>query len=112
MKKISTSNLLRFLFILLIGNIIPLKSYGQTARGLDEIFNDAFMPIAQLWEDFVFTQIPILGGIPIVLIVLILGALFFTLYFGFVNIRRFPTSIQIVRGKYDHLESKQTKSIH
>lgn len=39
-----------------------------------------------------------------VLIVLIGGAVFFTIYFGFVNIRRFGTSIHIVRGKYDNLE--------
>jgi AGCS family alanine or glycine:cation symporter len=39
-----------------------------------------------------------------VLIVLILGAVFFTIYFGFVNIRRFGTSINIVRGKYDSIE--------
>lgn len=49
-----------------------------------------------------------------VLIALIGGALFFTIYFGFVNLRRFPTSIQIVRGKYDgieeggHVESSDT----
>lgn len=39
-----------------------------------------------------------------VLIVLVVGALFFTLYFGFVNFRRFGTAINIVRGKYDDLE--------
>lgn len=39
-----------------------------------------------------------------VLIVLIGGAIFFTIYFGFVNVRRFATSIHIVRGKYDNLE--------
>ncbi len=42
--------------------------------------------------------------IPIVLIVLILGALFFTLYFGFVNITKLPLAINVVRGKYDELE--------
>ncbi len=39
-----------------------------------------------------------------VLIVLLLGALFFTIYFGFINFRGFKTSINIVRGKYDNLE--------
>lgn len=49
-----------------------------------------------------------------VLIVLIAGAVFFTIYFGFVNFRRFGTSINIVRGKYDgieeggHVESSDT----
>ena len=42
---------------------------------------------------------------PIVLILLLAGALFFTIYFGFINVRRFPMAIQVVRGKYDDLES-------
>ncbi len=86
---------------------LPQWLQAQDSRSLDEYFNDAFMPIAVWWENLVFTEIPILGGVPIVLIVLVLGALFFTLYFGFINLRKFPLSIQIVRGKYDDLE-KQT----
>lgn len=45
---------------------------------------------------FQVTQIKL----PFVLVWLILGAVVFTLYFGFVNIRRFPLSLAIVRGKY------------
>ncbi|HHB77775.1 MAG TPA: alanine:cation symporter family protein [Saprospiraceae bacterium] len=42
--------------------------------------------------------------VPIVLFVLILGALFFTIRFGFVNIRKLGLSIDIVRGKYDDID--------
>ena len=45
-------------------------------------------------------------NVPWVLIVLILGALYFTIYFGFINVRGFKTSINIVRGKYDSLEDE------
>ena len=38
--------------------------------------------------------------LPIVLVILILGALYFTLYFRFVNFRKFRLAIDIVRGKY------------
>ncbi|MEM9984995.1 MAG: alanine/glycine:cation symporter family protein, partial [Bacteroidota bacterium] len=38
--------------------------------------------------------------LPIVIVVLILGALIFTVYFGFVNIRRFGLAINVVRGVY------------
>ncbi len=80
----------------------PIFLFGQ---GLDEQINDAIMPVAQWWENFVFTEIPIAGvGVPIVLILLLSGATFFTLYFGFVNIRRFAMAIQVVRGKYDEIE--------
>jgi len=87
---------------LLLGNINNLY-----AQGLDDRINDAFMPIADWWEDLIFTPV-ILNGIeiPIVLILLILGASFFTIYFGFINLRLFPTAIQVVRGKFDHLERR------
>ncbi|MBR9923254.1 MAG: alanine:cation symporter family protein [Bacteroidetes bacterium] len=82
----------------------------SSAQGLDERINDGIMPAALWWESFVFTEIS-LGGfsIPIVLIVLVGGALFFTLYFGFVNVRRFWTAINVVRGKYDDLEKVPTR---
>ncbi|MEM6379787.1 MAG: alanine/glycine:cation symporter family protein [Bacteroidota bacterium] len=64
------------------------------------------MPFATWWESFILSTISLFGvGIPIVLILLLLGALFFTIYFGFVNIKHFPTAIQVVRGKYDEVES-------
>ncbi len=49
--------------------------------------------------------------VPIVLFVLILGALFFTISFGFVNIRKLGLSIDIVRGKYDDIDSHATDPI-
>jgi len=38
--------------------------------------------------------------LPIVIVVLLAGAVIFTLYFGFVNIRKFPLAINVVRGVY------------
>lgn len=85
-----------------------MSAQEETSTGYDEILNEAFMPIAQAWEDLIFTEIP-LGtiGIPIVLVLLIVGASFFTIYFKAVNIRYFWTAIQIVRGKYDDLDRHQ-----
>lgn len=86
--------------VMLIWMTSPLR-----AQGLDDRINDAFMPIADWWEDLIFTPIIINGvEIPVVLILLLFGALFFTVYFGFINMRLFPTAIKVVRGKYDHLE--------
>jgi hypothetical protein len=42
-------------------------------------------------------------GLPIVLIVLVLAATYFTVYFGFPNITKFKLAIDVVRGKYDSL---------
>lgn len=78
------------------------------AKGLDEKINDLFAPIADNWESLVFTSIPLTSSInvPIVLILLIGGAMFFTIYFRFVNIRRFPLAIKVVQGKYDFVEDE------
>jgi len=86
--------------------LIPFIQFNQLfAQGLDEKINEAFMPVAVWWENLIFTEIG-LGGfsIPIILIVLLGGATFFTFYFGFINIRKFPLAIQVVRGKYDEVE--------
>lgn len=43
-----------------------------------------------------------------VLFPLILGALFFTFYFKFINFRGFFTSVNIVRGKYDEIDHHES----
>jgi len=92
----------KLLTFFLLG-IIPASTSAQD-RGIDEMINDGFMPIAIAWENLIFTEVM---GIPLVLIILISGALLFTIYFGLVNIRHFPTAIQVVRGKYDDLEKME-----
>ncbi len=87
--------------------LFPLISSAQE-KGLDEQINDAFMPFAIWWEGFVLTPIPIAGyNIPVVLILLVFGATFFTFYFKFPNILKFPLAINTVRGKYDEIEGPE-----
>lgn len=74
-------------------------------QGLDDKIDAAFDPIASTWESWVLYPIPGLErSIPIVLLLLVAGAAWFTIYFSFVNLRRFPLAINVVRGKYDQLE--------
>ncbi len=90
--------------LLLLFTILPLITSAQE-KGLDEKVNDAFMPFAVWWEGFVLTAIPIAGyNLPIVLILLIFGATFFTIYFKFPNIMKFPLAINTVRGHYDEMD--------
>lgn len=91
------------LFFFIAGLILPLAMMAQDAaeRGLDERINEAFTPISNAWQSIVLFPV---FGVPFVLILLVGGATFFTIYFGFINIRRFPLSINVVRGKYDDLE--------
>ena len=76
------------------------------AKGLDERINEWFEPISKGWQSIVLFPIHFTDEIqiPLVLILLVLGALYFTIRFSFVNITHFSTAINTVRGKYDQLE--------
>ena len=72
-------------------------------KGLDEKINDAFTPVANWWEGLILHNFP--GTeIPTIIFLLVGGALFFTVYFGFVNVRHFSTAINTVRGKFDSVD--------
>ncbi|WP_369048618.1 alanine/glycine:cation symporter family protein [Tenacibaculum sp. UWU-22] len=96
MKK----SLLTILFI-----ITPIFTFAE-GKGLAERINDGFKPIADAWGSFVFYPVKFGNGVemPLVIILLLLAGLIFTIIFKFVNIRRFPTSINIVKGKYDDID--------
>ena len=91
------------LLALLATFLMPLAIFAQEAEemGLDERINEAFTPISDAWQAIVLFEV---GGIPFVVILLVTGAAFFTVFFGFINIRRFPLAINVVRGKYDDIE--------
>ena len=82
------------------------------AEGLDERINEWFKPIADAWVNIVLYPISFTDeiSIPFVLLLLVFGALFFTIRFSFVNITHFPTAINTVRGKYDELEHGTEKT--
>ncbi len=79
---------------------LPLAAQ-TTEKGLDERINEAFKPVSDFFSNLVFFEI---GGNPFVIYLLVGSALFFTLYFGFINIRKFPLAIDVVRGKYDDID--------
>ena len=41
-------------------------------------------------------------GFPLIVLVLLIGAITFTFYFSFINVRGFKHSIEIIKGKYDN----------
>lgn len=84
--------------------LLPILTYAQD-KGLDEKINDAFMPVATWWEGFILTRVPIGEyNIPFVVILLVGGATFFTIYFKFPSITKFSTAINTVRGRYVDIE--------
>jgi len=71
------------------------------AAGFDETINTATAPIAKAIGKIVFFKIPIGDAeLPLVVLWLVVGAVFFTIYMGFVNIRGFKHAIELVRGDY------------
>lgn len=98
---------MKYRLLSILSFLLPLVAFAQetTKKGLDETVNDAFMPFASWWEGFVLTSVPVGDyNIPIVLILLVIGATFFTIYFKFPNILKFPLAINVVRGKYEEVE--------
>ncbi len=87
------------LFALLTPFLIVAQETQEV--GIDEKINQAFEPVANFFSAVIFFEI---FGIPFVLILLVVSALFFTLYFGFPNIRYFGKALSTVRGKYDDVE--------
>ena len=87
--------------------LTPFFTFAQEAaeKGLDQKIDDAFRPVADFVGSIVFYAINIGGkSVPIVLIVLICGALFFTLYFKFANFTLIKTAVKVVKGDYDELD--------
>ena len=88
-------------------------SFKPQVEGLDDKIDAFFKPFADALGDIVLSPVYINDQkAPVVVIVLALGALFFTLYFAFINIRRFGLAIQVVSGKYDSIEDTPTPSEH
>jgi len=101
------------------------------AKSINEKINSALVPAVDFMGKFIMADIfamlklydpiirnengeimrhpngdPVKTKIPIIVVWLILGAVFFTVYLGFINIRGFKLAIQHVAGKFDKKEDK------
>jgi AGCS family alanine or glycine:cation symporter len=92
--------------LLFFTSIIPFLSIAQE-KGLDQRIDESFKPVSDFFHDAVFFEV---GAYPFVIFLLVGSALFFTIYFGFPNIRYFWTSINVVRGKYDDVDKNNSDS--
>ncbi len=78
----------------------------STLYKIDKAISSGFQPVTDVVETVVFYSFEVdtddgVVSVPLVLVWLIFGAVFFTIFFKFVNIRRFGTAINVVRGKYE-----------
>jgi len=122
----ASMNFQRLLFLLLSLSLLATSSFAQdaagTATGAEAAIGavaDADVAVAAESDPFefidtgagklvewlslvFFAPIPLGGGrsIPLVVIWLVLGSIFFTLRMGFINLRGFSHAIQVTRGKF------------
>jgi AGCS family alanine or glycine:cation symporter len=94
--------------------LIPILNFAQETEevGLDQQIDQAFAPVSAFFTDVIFFLVWEDPDIPFVLILLVASAAFFTLYFGFPNIRFFGKAINTVRGKYEDIEKYGAKELY
>ena len=95
------------IIFLLSSILITNSAFAQESKNLGDRINDFFVPIVDVIAMFIFWDpIAAIGfdigtSIPIVVVWLVFGALFFTLKMNFINVRAFNHAIDLVRGKFD-----------
>jgi AGCS family alanine or glycine:cation symporter len=77
---------------------VALAQEEPGGNGLIDGINAIFSRFVEVIFSVLFFSI---GGIPLIVLWLIGGAIFFTLRMGFINLRAFRHAIDVVRGKYD-----------
>lgn len=84
--------------------LIPNTAFAQLSisdMGIDDKINETIAPISNAFANLIFYSVPI-GDVAFPLIVgwLIVAAIIFTFYFGFLQIRAFGHAVDLLRGKY------------
>ena len=88
----------RYLLGSAVFGTLPTTAQAQL---LDDTINEAVQPLTDALSAFIFYSVPIGGAdVPLIVCWLILGAIFFTVYLGFINLCGFKHAINIVRGKF------------
>lgn len=94
-------------YLLVVASLLsPFLTFAEGSSLSDKI-DEGFSRYTQWFIDFIFYEIPFSENfqVPWVVIILIGGAIFFTLYFKFINFSGFRTAIKVVSGKYEDIEN-------
>lgn len=84
------------------GLLFPNLAFAQDG-GIDQAIGDVIKPIVAPIVDTIFYSVPIAGAqFPLIVGWLILAAIIFTFYFGFIQFRAFKHAIELVRGDYSN----------
>ncbi|MDG1146111.1 MAG: alanine:cation symporter family protein, partial [Flavobacteriales bacterium] len=80
--------------------LLCIPQFLRAESTASETINSLFEPIVDVMAKVIFWE-PFMG-IPIVVIWLVVGAVFFTIRMNFINIRGFKHAIQLVKGDFDN----------
>ena len=79
----------------------PARGAGGSRGDMDRFIDAAMRPVADLVSAFIFYSVPLLGAdVPLIVVWLVAGGVFFTVYLRFVNVRGFLHAIRVVSGRY------------
>jgi AGCS family alanine or glycine:cation symporter len=76
--------------------------FDLDSRGVDETLDAWISPVATWVQDLILFPLPLGDAqVPFVVLWLVAGALLFTIYFRFINLRGLAQGFRLVRGDYD-----------
>lgn len=76
-------------------------------KSMDTMINDLISPISNFFVSIIFYSVPLgEASLPLIVVWLSVAAVFFTIYFDFVNFRGFKHAIRVVRGDYTNPNDK------
>lgn len=85
-----------------LSSLLLFPSQAYALGGIDAAIERAVQPMTDALSSFIFYSVKIAGAdVPLIVVWLIIGAVFFTGYLGFINLRGFKHAIDIVSGKLD-----------
>lgn len=87
--------------------LLPIITFSQE-KGLDEKINDIIKPAVDAMSNvFFYKPLEAFGfDMPLVVLWLVVGATFFTIYMGFINLKGIKHAYQLIRGDYDKPEDE------
>lgn len=95
------------LLSLIYSQVSLAETADQAEPSIDETINALLKPILEPFTNFIFMKVPFFGGtsVPWVVLSLVIAAIFFTLYFKFINLRSFGLGWALIRGHYDRADA-------
>ncbi|WP_438985146.1 alanine/glycine:cation symporter family protein [Aequoribacter sp.] len=96
MAKISTKHSVKHF---LLSGLLLMLSPASALASIDQAINEAVAPATALISSIIFYSVTLGGAkVPLVVVWLLVAAVFFTVYFRFLNFSGFKHAIDIVRG--------------